>query len=213
MGESGAGMCTLVNKRGQVVIFPSYRVVDFCRRSRPTIHVDNMKELLGLGPLAKSRAGWQHHEVKGYYAPEMVKYIRPVGGKLIVPICSWRVLEFIDEVASKRDDMVGLRYEKNVKSFIMGHKIKGTIRDVYGACASCPAGWERVQGISPESHLPCALLPWDEGYIGLEVQQVAVSNHRAVLPPCSPTSTQALRAALPHGCATPRAGAPRQAGS
>ena len=171
--SESATMFTLVNHDGHVVTFPSDRLNEFCNKSRPRIHVDNMKELLGTGPHSKSRERWQPHKVQDHRLPEAVKYIRPVGCDRVdrvVPILTWRVSDFIANVAMKRDDMAGLRSEKNVTSFIKGHKIKGAVHDVYGKCGACPDGWELVSGLAPEEFLPRALLPWDEGYNGSQVR-------------------------------------------
>ena len=118
-----------------------------------------------LGMLTpQSRIGWQNHMVSGWrLVRDAVKWIQKVDGGRVFPVLSWRVEDFVNNVASKHDDMAGLRSEKSVYSFIMGHKIRGSVREVWGLKKEvCPNGWCRVA--QPENvleYLERAPLPWE----------------------------------------------------
>ena len=153
----------LVDDDGTFISFAESELGIFCRHRQPPItKPENLKELLNLGPRASSRKSWEPHVKYGLRLPSAVKYIEPVEGQGdIVPILPWKVGHFIATVAKQRDDMAGLRSEKNVYSFVNGHKIKGSVREEYGSCLACPRGWRLADApADPGEYLGRALLSW-----------------------------------------------------
>ena len=155
--------CNLVDDDGTFISFAESELGIFCRQRQPPItRPENLKELLGHSPRASSRKSWDAHVRYGLRLPSAVKYIEPVGkpGE-IIPILPWKVADFIANVAKHRDDMAGLRSEKNVYSFINGHKIKGSVRAEYGSCPANPQGWRLADApADPGKYLRRAVMSW-----------------------------------------------------
>ena len=104
------------------------------------------------------------------------------GQEVCVPLLPTDVGSFVKQVANVREDMVGLRSVKNVRSFFNGTAIKGKIREQYGTSASSPEGWRF--GTAPSDLQPFferAPLPWDDEF--LVYMQVILSAPAFCAPP------------------------------
>ena len=153
--------CVLLEEDGRYLEFPASKVSEFCRMRSPQVHDRNLQELLGLTPKAASRLHLESHVVEGLRLLDSMAWLRRVNGDGIVYIMKWNVEQFVADVANSRRDMSGLRSPKNVKSFVCRHKIKGTVRTVYGETKDCPGGWELIDRPREwKKFLTPGRLPW-----------------------------------------------------